>query len=66
MQESLSYAAQSILQQTDKAQLKAHLATMGAHDQWNYLSNTVAQLAQNASKKGQYEMQHADLKAHLA
>lgn len=66
VQDSLSNAAQSIHQQTDAAQLQAHLAIMDAHDQWTYLSNIVTELAHHAREKGQYELQYADLQAHLA
>ena len=38
---SLARAVNSLHTQTDEARLQAHLATLDAADQWNYLSKTV-------------------------
>jgi exonuclease VII small subunit len=66
LKESLVTAEQSLHTQTDEVRLQTHLAIMDAHDQWSYLSKTVTGLAHDTQKKGQIELQRAELQAHLA
>ncbi len=66
MKLSLSNAADDLHTQTDEARLRAHLATMDAHDQWQHLSHTLGDLSRHAVERGAYHLQHADLQAHLA
>ena len=66
MKHSLKEASQKLETKTDEAALQAHLATMDAHDQWQFLKHNVAIFWQQAESKSQPVIDHAKLQAHLA